>query len=139
MNLTLSADIRCGYEQTLKGSFMGFGLLYNFLWCGANYLSYVASVKTNLVNSGLTMLVNPVSTALVLAISYPIQALTPNKGLVDVFFFFPMIITSLLMIFFYTIWYKGTRISGRLISLTGFLDRYSTNEHETEYREINLG
>ncbi|MDP2437839.1 MAG: hypothetical protein Q8P67_19020 [archaeon] len=122
--MTKSQDIRCGYIDTLTYSFTGMGVLYNLLWCLGNYLSYVASVKTNTVNTGLTMLVTPVSTAIVLAISYPIPALTPNKAVVDVFFFFPMIITSVVMTFFYTIWYKGTRAPGRLTPLSGFMKRY---------------
>lgn len=133
VNLTASEDIHCGYIDTLHYSFTGYGFLYNFLWVFGNFLSYVACVKTNTVNSGLTMLVNPVSTAIVLAISYPIKALTPDQGIIDVFFFFPTILTSIIMIFFYTIWYKGTRFPGRLIHLKGLMDRYDSTPTSSFY------
>ena len=118
------ASFSQAYLETLKGSFTGMGFLYNFLYALGNYLSYVASVKTNLVNTGLTMLVNPVATTLVIAISYDIKALTPDKSIIDVYFFFPMIMSSILMTFFYTQWYKGTRSPGSLLSIVDYLDRY---------------
>lgn len=105
------------------------GLLWNVLCAAGNYLSYVASVKTNSVNTGLTMLVSPISTALVIAISYNFPSLTPDKSLVDVYFFFPMILTSILMIFFYAMWYKGTRLTqDRLLSFFDYLSRYESEQ-----------
>ena len=124
VNMTPAGDVACGYEETLAHSFTGMGIVWNLLWGLGNWLSYVASVKTNTVNTGLTMLINPISTALIIAISYNIPALTPDKALVDVYFFFPMIFSSILMTYFYTCWYKGTRLSGRLITLSDYFVRY---------------
>ena len=124
VDMTPGSDASCDYATTLAHSFMGMGLLWNLMWGFGNWLSYVASVKTNTVNTGLTMLINPISTAVVIAISYNIPALTPDKSLIDVYFFFPMIFSSILMTFFYTCWYKGTRIPGRLIPMQEYFVRY---------------
>ena len=130
VTLAASGDIACGYVETASHSFTGMGLLWNFVFTLANLLAYVASAKTNTVNTGLTMLIGPISTALIIAISYNIPALTPDKSLVDVYFFFPMILSATLMTFFYACWYKGTRLDGRLIYLQDYFVRYDRKHAE---------
>ena len=135
---TTDGSFECELLQTLQGSFTGMGLLWNLLYALGSCLSYVAAVQTNLLNTGLTMLINPLSSTLVVAISYDIPALTPDQAVVDVYFFFPMILSGLLMTFFYAQWYKGTRITGSLIHIKDFLQRYDRQESDSDvHKPVN--
>ena len=115
--------LACQYAHTLERSFTGMGLLWNLLFSGGYFIAYIASIGTNVVSTGLTMLMGPLSTTVIIVISYNLAVLTPDKSIIDVYFFFPMILSGMLMTMFYSAWYNGTRV-GQLTNIKQYFEKF---------------
>ena len=121
--LAPDAHIGCQYSHTLKNSFTGMGLLWNLLFSGGYFIAYIASIGTNVVSTGLTMLMGPLSTTIIIVVSYNINVLTPDKDIINVYFFYPMILSGMLMTLFYSAWYNGTRV-GQLTDVRQYFEKF---------------
>src|SRR3989338_5165104 len=123
--VSLSPDetMACQYADTLEYSFTGMGLLWNLLFSSGYFIAYIASIGTNVVSTGLTMLMGPLSTTVIIVISYNISILTPDKDIINVYFFYPMILCGMLMTLFYSAWYNGTRVN-QLTNIRVYFEKF---------------
>jgi hypothetical protein len=126
----------CSLSSTFKYSFESSALLWNFMFNFGYYITYITACYVNKFDALIGCVGSVISAALVIAVSYPIEELTPDKDVVNIALVPLTLILSCTAMVLYTRWSKDTGIYERRGALLGtVLERSTqfTSTHSSQF------